>query len=106
MPTFYARLEDPNSENFRFVTIWSAKDEAHARRILRRSELRKVIFTLSDEEVADLEAKVAAGEATKSERNALLTHGQEEAYDIVYIGTERQPRKTEKPVIAEEGDAE
>lgn len=91
MPKFYARLENTEGD-FRELTIYAASiDDARATAI--RRELKFVIFRLSPDKVAEIEAKIEDGTATKPEKVDLQLHNQAEPFELTYIGETRQGRK-------------
>lgn len=73
MPIFHVRLEDADSGEFRQGAC-EAADAAEARRIYERLEARHVGYTLTDDQLAELELleKVAAGAVLSDDESDVL----------------------------------
>jgi hypothetical protein len=92
MPVYRVRLEAQDSQHYR-VTDIQAPDEATAEAWCVLREHKKVAFRLDDDEVAELEAKRAAGEDPDDptppiggrDKGRLLTHEQRLPYKVVSV---------------------
>lgn len=94
MARFHARLEN-GAGDFREIRIYADTLE-EARAALTRRELKFVIHRLPADKVAEIEAKIADGTATKPEIVELQLHNQDAPYEIVYLDDKPRGRQTEK----------
>jgi hypothetical protein len=83
MPKFLIRLEDtdPASKEYRLQSMIAANEE-EVRANLEIFEARHVAFTLSEEEVDELQRRA---DLTRAEQGLLHRHFQAEPYRIVSI---------------------
>lgn len=91
MPLFRYRLKDPESGEFRQVTV-SADSEDEALDVIARQEAKKVAYVMAPEYFAELEKILkggASGAVTLSDgtiignsKGMLAAHKQEKAYKV------------------------